>query len=34
MLSGQIKINCENLIKKGEWDKAIAYAPSVSFEYW
>lgn len=34
IVSGQTRLQCECLAKKGQWEKAMAYASSVSFDYW
>ena len=31
---GEFELYCEALIKLGKWEKALAFAPAVSYEYW
>ena len=34
MKLGEYEKCCENLIEVGEWEKALAFAPKVSMDYW
>lgn len=31
---GEFKLYCECLISNNDWDRALAFAPSVSYQYW
>lgn len=31
---GEYEHYCESLVKIGQWEKAMAFAPSVSMDYW
>jgi len=31
---GEFELYCEALIKLGKWEKALAFAPAVSYDYW
>lgn len=31
---GKFKKYCEILVRSGKWEKALAFAPAVSYEYW
>ena len=32
--SGDFEKFCESLVKQGKWERALAFAPAVSFQYW
>lgn len=31
---GKFEKYCEILVRSGKWEKALAFAPAVSYEYW